>query len=248
MKLKEFSDSFDTLINSFGSKNGLGETLSQTIALDEYEKSVFLTKAQEEIVLSLYTGKNTYGDSFESSEEIRRYLANLIKEVKLTPITNTNGIPLGIASTSKFFTLPVDVWFITYEAVKLSDAKCPNKEVIKVCPTKQDEYHSIKDNPFRGPNDKRALRLDLSEGNVEIVCKYTISEYYVRYIKKLPPIVLINLPDGLKVGEENKESECILHEALHQRILDRAVILALQSKNYIAKESSDNQAYSQARA
>lgn len=238
MKVKEFSDNFDILINSFGSKNDFGEQLSQTIALDEYEKSVFLTKAQEEIVISLYTGKNAYGDSFERTEEVRRYLANLIAEVSLEPITNTNGIPLGIASTSKFFTLPDDLWFITYEAVKISDAKCPNKDILQVFPTKQDEYHTIKDNPFRGLNDRRALRLDLSEGNVEIVCKYTVSKYYVRYIKKLPPIVLVDLPDDLKVGDEVNESECILHEALHQKILERAVSLALQSKGYIG--SRDN--------
>lgn len=232
MKVKEFSDNFDILLNSYGSKHDLGEQLSQTVTLDEYEKSLFLTKAQEEIVLSLYTGKNTYGDSFEKTEEIRRYLANLIAEVALEPITNTNGIPLGIASTSKFFTLPEDLWFITYEAVEVSNAKCPSKNILKVFPTKQDEYHSIKDNPFRGLNDRRALRLDLSEGNVEIVCKYTVSKYYVRYIKKLSPIILIDLPEGLKVGEEDKESECMLHETLHQKILERAVALALQSKGY----------------
>ncbi len=232
MKVKEFSDNFDILLNSYGSKHDLGEQLSQTVTLDEYEKSLFLTKAQEEIVLSLYTGKNTYGDSFEKTEEIRRYLANLIAEVALEPITNTNGIPLGIASTSKFFTLPEDLWFITYEAVEVSNAKCPSKNILKVFPTKQDEYHSIKDNPFRGLNDRRALRLDLSEGNVEIVCKYTVSKYYVRYIKKLSPIILIDLHEGLKVGEEDKESECMLHETLHQKILERAVALALQSKGY----------------
>lgn len=241
MKVNEFSDSFDILLNSYGSKHNLGEQLSQTISLDEYEKSLFLTKAQEEIVISLYTGKNAYGDSFEKTEEIRRYLANLIAEVSLDPITNTNGIPLGIASNSKFFTLPDDLWFITYEAVKISDAKCPSKDTLKVFPTKQDEYHSIKDNPFRGLNDRRALRLDLSEGNVEIVCKYTVSKYYVRYIKKLTPIVLIDLPDGLMVGDEDKISECMLHESLHQKILERAVSLALQSRGYtINRSNSEN--------
>jgi hypothetical protein len=34
---------------------------------DEYEKSVFLTKAQEELVIHYYTGKAT-GDSFEDTE------------------------------------------------------------------------------------------------------------------------------------------------------------------------------------
>lgn len=239
MTTSEFSDSFDTLLNSYNTQAQFGnEASKREITLDEYEKSVFLTKAQEELVLSLYTGKNSYNDSFESSEEVRRYLANLVEEVKLKPITNTQGIPLGVTSTSKFFTLPEDLWFITLETVTVSDSRCPSR-TLKVYPTKQDEYLSIRDNPFRGANDRRALRLDLSEGNVEIICKYTVSEYYVRYVAKLYPIVLTDLPDGLSINGVDYQMECTLHEALHQKILERAVTLALQSKGYnIQKENN----------
>lgn len=239
MTTSEFSDSFDTLLNSYNTQAQFGnEASKREITLDEYEKSVFLTKAQEELVLSLYTGKNSYSDSFESSEEVRRYLANLVEEVKLKPITNTQGIPLGVTSTSKFFTLPEDLWFITLETVAVSDSRCPSR-TLKVYPTKQDEYLSIRDNPFRGANDRRALRLDLSEGNVEIICKYTVSEYYVRYVAKLYPIVLTDLPDGLSINGVDYQMECTLHEALHQKILERAVTLALQSKGYnIQKENN----------
>lgn len=239
MTTSEFSDSFDTLLNSYNTQAQFGnEASKREITLDEYEKSVFLTKAQEELVLSLYTGKNSYNDSFESSEEVRRYLANLVEEVKLKPITNTQGIPLGVTSTSKFFTLPEDLWFITLETVAVSDSRCPSR-TLKVYPTKQDEYLSIRDNPFRGANDRRALRLDLSEGNVEIICKYTVSEYYVRYVAKLAPIVLTDLPDGLSINGVDSQMECTLHETLHQKILERAVTLALQSKGYnIQKENN----------
>ena len=51
MTTEEFSNEFDTLLNSYGEN-------PSTIELDEYEKSVFLTKAQEEIVIDLYSGKN----------------------------------------------------------------------------------------------------------------------------------------------------------------------------------------------
>lgn len=103
---------------------------------------------------------------------------------------------------------------------------------MKVYPVKQDEYQVIRDNPFRGANDKRALRLDLSEGNVEIICKYLVSVYYIRYIKKVPPIILEDLPDDLTIEGKSEASNCILHEALHQKILDKAVQLALQSRGY----------------
>lgn len=233
MIIDEFSNSFDTLLSSYAPIFNFGEEASkQTITLDEYEKSVFLTKAQEEIVLSLYNGKNPYGEAFEGTEELRRYLSNLITEKYLKPITNTSGTPLGLESKSKFFTLPEDLWFITMESVVVDNGKCGAETIMKVYPVKQDEYQVIRDNPFRGANDRRALRLDLSEGNVEIICKYMITIYYIRYIKKIPPIILEDLPNDLTIEGKSEASDCILHEALHQKILDRAVQLALQSRGY----------------
>lgn len=233
MTIEEFSNSFDTLLSSYAPIFSFGEEASkQTITLDEYEKSVFLTKAQEEIVLSLYNGKNPYGEAFEGTEELRRYLSNLIIEKSLKPITNTSGTPLGLESKSKFFTLPEDLWFITLESVVVDNSKCGAETIMKVYPVKQDEYQAIRDNPFRGVNDRRALRLDLSEGNVEIICKYMIAIYYIRYIKKVPPIILEDLPNDLTIEGRSEASDCILHEALHQKILDRAVQLALQSRGY----------------
>lgn len=233
MTIDEFSNSFDTLLNSYALISNFGEeTSKQTITLDEYEKSVLLTKAQEEIVLSLYNGKNPYGEAFEGTEELRRYLSNLIIEKSLKPITNTSGTPLGLESKSKFFTLPEDLWFITLESVVIDNSKCDAETIMKVYPVKQDEYQAIRDNPFRGANDRRALRLDLSEGNVEIICKYMIAIYYIRYIKKVPPIILEDLPNDLTIEGKSEASDCILHKALHQKILDRAVQLALQSRGY----------------
>lgn len=233
MTIDEFSNSFDTLLNSYALISNFGEEISkQTITLDEYEKSVLLTKAQEEIVLSLYNSKNPYGEAFEGTEELRRYLSNLITEKSLKPITNTSGTPLGLESKSKFFTLPEDLWFITLESVVIDNSKCDAETIMKVYPVKQDEYQAIRDNPFRGANDRRALRLDLSEGNVEIICKYMIAIYYIRYIKKVPPIILEDLPNDLTIEGKSEASDCILHEALHQKILDRAVQLALQSRGY----------------
>ena len=48
MTNKEFSYEFDILYNNIMSNQAPG--------LDDYEKSVFLTKAQENIVLELYSG------------------------------------------------------------------------------------------------------------------------------------------------------------------------------------------------
>ena len=64
----EFSDMFDTLADSFAFHAAFGEQSSTfALALNEYEKSFYLTKAQEEVVLSLYSGNNSLGNSFEST-------------------------------------------------------------------------------------------------------------------------------------------------------------------------------------
>lgn len=233
MRLQDFSQGFDTLLNSYAVAAGFGSTDNPaTIELDEFEKSQFLTKAQEDIVIDLYTGRNITGASFEQTEELRRYLANLVKTEELKPITNTSEQPLGINSSSKFFTLPSDLWFITYESVTISDSNCEDMSHLDVLPVRQDEYLKLKKNPFRGANDRRALRLDLSEGIVEIVCKHSISKYYLRYLRKIKPIILTNLGDDASIRGISTESESELPESLHQMILDRAVMMAFQSRGY----------------
>lgn len=231
MTTQEFSDAFDTLVSSYRRfKDFDNKEVLDSVEFNEYEKSYFLTKAQDELVIALYNGKNVSGESFESTEELRRYLSNLVKEVRLQPITNTSGLVIGIGSNSKFFTLPQDLWYITYEAVDIDGARCSALSPMDVYPVTQDDYNKTKRNPFRGANDRRALRLDLSDGVIEIVCKYIVKDYYVRYLRKPNPIVLVNMPNNLTIDGVGKKSECELHEALHQRILERAVTEALQSK------------------
>ena len=69
MDVQELSNLFDTLLQPYITKDNFGE--QNTLAFDEYEKSIFLTKAQEQIVLELY-------QEVEQSEEVRKYLSNHI--------------------------------------------------------------------------------------------------------------------------------------------------------------------------
>lgn len=234
MTVQEFSNQFDTLVSSYRRfKNFDDREILDSVEFDELEKSQFLTKAQEEYIISLYNSKNAYREGFEETEELRRYLSNIVKEASLTPISNSGGAILGVDSSSKFFTLPEDLWFITYESVNITDGKCEGSSSLDVYPVRQDEYRKIRKNPFRGANDRRALRLDLSDSVIEIVSTYTVDKYYVRYLRRPKPIILEDLPNGLTVNGENKETECELHDALHQKILEIAVSMALQSKGYV---------------
>ena len=228
----EFSNQFDLLVSSYRRfKDFDDRELLDSIEFDEYEKSLFLTKAQEELVVSLYNGRNSSLQGFEETEELRRYLSNLVEEAELSPIETSDGKPLGMESNSKFFTLPENLWFITYESVLLgSDKVCENHTIQDVYPVTQDEYHKIRKNPFRGANFRRALRLDLSDGNIEIISKYQVTEYYVRYVRKIKPIILEDLPNGLTISGLSKATDSEVHESLHQRLLEMAVQMAMQSK------------------
>lgn len=225
MNVQEFSNEFDVLLSAYSVIPPNGFT--DPIALNEYEKSVYLTQAQEQIVVELYLGKYD-GDSFERTEEIRRYLSNLVKTFETSEKVTGK---LGLSKTSIFFTIPEDVWFITYESAIINDERlgCLNKTEAVIVPTTQDEYYRIAKNPFRGPSEGRILRLDLDNNVIELVSNYNIDKYLVRYLSKPSPIVLTNLT-GVSVGGISTITECKLDEALHRIILERAVRLALITK------------------
>ena len=233
MITKEFSDAFDTLLNSYSTQMNFGNSASMGgMMLDEYEKSLFLTQAQEQIIVELYTGRNDKISSFEKTEELRSNLRGLIKTDTLT---ESDKDFKGISKYSKFFILPKDVLFITYEAATLSDesAGCKNGTVISVIPVTQDEFDRVMNNPFRQASKRRALRLDNGLDNdlnvVEIVTKYDIKDYTIRYLSKPTPIVLANL-DGVSIDGVDTITECKLDSAMHRYILERAVALAIASR------------------
>ena len=218
MTNQEFSNEFDILYNNIMSNQAPG--------LDEYEKSVLLTQSQEGLIKSLYNGSNPTGESLEETEELRRYLSELVKTsiAKKIPLTTS----IGLSDNSTFFLLPDDVWFITYESVILEDSKlgCMNGKSVSVVPVTQDTFSKINDNPFKGPNNRKVLRLDADLNKVELVSKYNIKEYKLRYITKPSPIILTDLDEGLSIDGISKETECKLNPVLHRNILERAVQLA----------------------
>lgn len=234
MTIQEFSNEFDTLLNSYSTAPPYGKEHKLDITLDEYEKSVYLTKAQEEIIIGLYTGKNQFGESFERTEEIRRYLSDLVKTVILTEKLTGH---VGLSRTSMFYQLPDDVWFITYESATLKDERlgCLDGEEALIIPVTQDEYYKIAANPFRGPSKGRAVRLDIGGGVIEIISDYNIDKYLVRYMSRPKPIVLVDLEkSGLSINGVKVKTECKLNPVIHRAILERAVRLAIISKTQVS--------------
>lgn len=223
MTTQEFSSEFDILYNNIMSNQAPG--------LDEYEKSVFLTQAQESVIIDLYSGSTPFNDSFEKTEEIRRYLNDLVKTYTTSDKKDEYK---GLSKSSVFFELPKDLWFITYESVCLDDEKlgCLSGETVVVTPVAQDDYYRISRNPFRKANKRRVLRLDAGKGDtdaeiVEIVSDFNIKDYLIRYMSKPEPIILDDLPNGLTINNVGKRTECKLNPVIHRAILEKAVQLAM---------------------
>ena len=222
MNVQEFSNSFDTLLQPYITKDNFGE--QNNLAFDEYEKSIFLTKAQEQIVLELY-------QELEQSEEVRKYLSNLIKTDNYAPVGEQDETLINNNFKSYKVEISNDILFMIYEQCTLSDENnCINNKIVSVVPTIHDDLDKVLKNPFKSPNSRKVIRLDF-DNKIELISKYNISNYKVRYLKKPNPIILVTLEDNLSINNgDTKVSNGETNPILHERIVQRAVQLAVQSK------------------
>lgn len=219
MNTEELSNAFDTYVNAFNVRSGFGE--QDRLVFDEYEKSLFLTQAQDEIVVGLYTGRYI-GKSFEETEELRKYLKSLVNSVTLRESLDNPDT----------FVLPDNVLFITHESVRFNDCDtgCINGDSIEVIPVKQDEINRVLKNPFKRPNKRKVLRVDSGRNTVELISDYKIDSYTVWYLSKPTPIILVDT-DEVSIDGYTGINECKLDSILHRPILERAVELAVKSKS-----------------
>ena len=222
MDVQELSNLFDTLLQPYITKDVSGE--QNTLAFDEYEKSIFLTKAQEQIVLELY-------QKLEQSEENRKYLSNLIKTGNYVPVGEQDETLINNTFKSYKVEIEDSVLFMIYEQCTLSDENnCINNKIVSVVPTIHDDLDKVLKNPFKSPNSRKVIRLDF-DNKIELISKYNISNYKIRYLKKPNPIILVALEDNLSINNgDTKVSNGETNPILHERIVQRAVQLAVQSK------------------
>jgi len=227
MTVTEFSNEFDISYNSIASNAAPG--------IDLYEKSVYLTKAQLELVKNYFNPNgNKYKSGFEGDSKRRYDLSELVLgHSSTTTVPSSNGL----SANSKFFTIPVDVFLTVQEtALVTSTNKCINNTYLDTKPITHDEYNKKRKNPFKRPGDKLVWRLDYSSigGNrvVELISDHTVTEYKFRYILKPEPIVLVNLDteypgEGLSIDGVSTVQTCKLNTGMDREIIDRAVELAL---------------------
>lgn len=205
MTLEELSNEFDVIVNSYDN--------SQSLVFNEYEKSIYLTKAQEYIIKDLYR-------NYEGTEELNSYLKTLIKD-KTYPIEDSTNIELDY---------PDNFLYILKEYANINTT-CKSNNRVDVLPITQDEYNEIVGNPFRGSKSK-VLRLE--ENKIKLITDLPIISYTMTYLSNPSPIILIDLPNGLTINNESKKSTTIeTSESIHREILDKAIQLAIQSKTLL---------------
>jgi hypothetical protein len=251
MTIEEFSNGFDTLLNSYKYKAEFGEQSSiGDINLDEYEKSIFLTQAQDKIVKSYFAKTlNSTGEGFDDSTRRQLDFSSLItvKELKTkaegaTPF-NDHGIvisfeDLGNVAETQYKNKPL---FIINEKVSTTD-----KSYV-VIPINYRDYDRMMSRAYSEPLKRQAWRLFEADSNtlntqVELILRTDASEfksYKVRYIRRPRPIVLVDLTDTdneLSIDGIQEPTECELNPIVHSEILEEAVRLALISKGIETNE------------
>lgn len=259
MTIQEFSDQFDTLLNSYNIAAGFGEGANKQggIALNEYEKSVMLTQAQDNIVKTYFDASlNSQRQGFDDSSRRQIDFSSLIK-VKTLNLTKEGTISadgevfdergwtvelkdLGTEKVKDATDENSEDWtykplFILNERLKVG-----NKTYV-IVPINYREYDREMSKAYAQPLKKQAWRVFHNIGTgydvtSEIIPIYGTVQttdtplYVMRYVMRPSPIVLTDLPDGLTVDGMSKAHECSLNPILHMDILTRAYELALTTR------------------
>lgn len=227
MNLTEFNDRFDIRYDSIAGKSAPN--------IDLYEKSVYLTLAQQEIVKNRYNPtSNMKQQGFEGSEKRRVDLKELIRDYKTNQFFVNNNV---INDNSKFVTIPGDTFLIVQEQARGKYRGCTSK-MLEVYPKTHNEYLVEIRNPFKRPNDRKIWRMDFStqdsQKTLELIIHpdVELEEYQMRYIKHPNPIILVDLNEeypneSLSIDGYTNAMECELDSSIHSEILNRAVELAM---------------------
>ena len=211
---------FDVLYNNI--------TSNQAPGLNAYEKSVFLTKGQDEILKNYFNPKskgNTTQDGFDGSAK-RQVDFSMLTSVE-TKSTGFENPLFDTRENTKSVDLPSKLMFAINEVVEVARNNKP--VILQVIPIKFDEYSRLMCKPYKRPLKYQAWRLtnnstsnkaDIVIGPSDILTKYTI-----RYVRRPNPIIVSSL-DGLTIENKGTATECELDPILHEEILQRAVELA----------------------
>lgn len=224
MTIQEFSNEFDVLYNNIMSNQAPG--------LNEYEKSVFITKAQSEIIKNYFNPKgNKYQEGFDGSQKRQVDFSKLMKTYASSGTAPTPASFFGNVTGAYKITWPDDVFVVVNEVVDVTKKGDNRKYRLQVIPIKYDEYLRVSSKPYKQPLKNQAWRIINGENDINLIVGHlnnvSPNGYHIRYVKHPKPIILESLDgSGLSINNETNEMGCELDPEIHPEILQRAVELA----------------------
>ena len=181
----------------------------------------WLNQAIERLTKLKYSGSED-GKSFEQTQKRIDDLRSLISEERLYLIPGIDGLNKPYSYVAE---LPIDYWFTVQEETTCQFQDITGTTTINkrkgVTQCTHDTYSSQIENPYSEHKihyeEAKPLRL-ISGNSVELITdgNYTVTFYYIRYIRK---------PLAISVNSE----PCDLPEHTHSEIVTKAVNLYLES-------------------
>lgn len=182
MTTGEFSDQFDVLYNNI--------TSNQAPGLDEYEKSVFLTKAQDEIVKNYFSEKsNKLQTGFDGSQKRQADFSMLMRSGS-AEISSSNkgefatvGFKIELPETTDKVFIIINEQVLKIQRTVTTPSVEPGEPtseptvndtlmgVRQIIPISYDEYTRLMSKPYQSPLKRQAWRI-FSDGSANTSKRY----------------------------------------------------------------------------
>lgn len=226
MTLTEFNATFDIIYNNLFSNQAPG--------LDEYEKSVFLTNAQLEIVKNYFNPLgNKYQEGYDGSPKRQTDFSTITELAVYTP---TDAIVPAIKLNQDSIVFPYnnDFLYLVQELATVTDSITNTPKNVNVKGISNVDYMLQMTKPYKYPTKQEAWRIINNSANrqLELLLSFgdELLSYVVRYVRRPSPIILKDLTTlGLTVDGVSIATDCTLDESLHQEIVQRAAEMAKMS-------------------
>lgn len=234
---QEMSNEFDVLYNNI--------TSNQAPGLNDYEKSLFLTKAQDEIVKAYFDPlSNKIGAGVDGNrvggERRQVDFSSILQLEELNTFgwvyKDSDAMYLYPSSDGReVMVLPDDMMMLlnNFITVKRTISEDNTKEVhLSALTITYADLQTMMMKPYKRPHQYQAWVINNDQESshcIEVIVgpKDEIMTVMIRYVKKPSPIIISSLEgEDVSIEGETNAMDCRLDPILHEEIVQRAVELA----------------------
>lgn len=149
MTINEMSQEFDILYNQVNS--------NQASSVDEYEKSVFLTKAQDELIKAYFDPRgNKFIEGFDDGQKRQYDFSLLVVNKKLDEISDYNVVE-QYDPRSYIYVMPSDLLLTLNESVVEKSGGI--NYIYQIIPISYTQYGVLMQKPYQYPTKRAVWRL-----------------------------------------------------------------------------------------